>query len=455
MSSRISSVFFTALTSAALLAACDNSSSAVDPEDVDSAEQPLKLTNDGTYNLHLQNAVRFTPLQPGADADRGRRLFGLAPDLDTEDNTEALFEGPSAAFGGVVTSNQRSCFTCHRGLSNQLGMPGLPVSATVPLSDPLFTGIDADAQGDPDGFVNLDEWALFKYRPGRFNFTRPASDPFRRVFFWRKSPVLLNVGLTHGFLHDGRSRAMFETDRGAVFSHTQDSDGRFDDLFTLQDGSDLEAFQFAQLTQPELAALRDPQHPLHQTLIDDPFYTVNVTTKAQKRGKKVFVKQCMSCHNTPNVFNNVSNVAATGNGERLPTSPPMAPSVARTFNVGVSEQNYHNLRFTEDLGNGQFAPIVLPLVKANGTVVQHTVTFDIGLAATTARYEDIGRFKVPQLRGLVNNGPYFHDNSMATIEDVVDYFDSPAYNQSRDGKLYPVHLNAQQKADLVAFLQIL
>src|SRR5262249_35943478 len=160
------------------------------------------------------------------------------------------------------------------------------------------------------------------------------------------------------------------------------------------------------------------------------------------KGRDVFKNACMDCHNTPNVFNNISNVEAVGNGERLENNPPFAPSVARTFNVGVSERNKHNLRFTRDLGGGQFAPIVLPLVPGDGTVTALTVTFDVGLAGTTGRTEDVGRFKVPQLRGLINNAPYFHDNSAATIEEVVDYFNSDAYNHSSDGKLHPIHLNA-------------
>lgn len=456
MNRNIASLALTALLCSTALAACGGSDDVESEiESLGEAEQALQVNSRGTYSLHLNNIVRFPPTQPGADADRGRRLFGLAPDLETEDTTEALFQGPSQAFGGVVASNGRTCFTCHRGLSTLLGLPALPLSSTIPLTDTLFTGLDADAQGDPDGLHNLDQLGLVKYRPGRFNPTRPQSDPFRRVFFWRKSIRLVNNGLQNGFLNDGRMRAMFETDRGAVFSHTQDSDNRFDDLFTVQDGNDLEAFQAAQLSQPELAALRDPQHPLHQTLIDDPFYTVHTTTHAQKKGKLVFIQKCMSCHNMPNVFNNISNAEALGAGEAQPTNPPLGPGVARTFNVGVSERNLHNLRFTEHTGGGQFAPVVIPLVKLNGTVVQHTVTFDIGLAATTGRWEDIGRFKVPQLRNLLQAAPYFHDNSAATIEAVVDYFNSPAYNNSRDGKLYPIHMNAQQRANLIEFLKLL
>ena len=35
-------------------------------------------------------------------------------------------------------------------------------------------------------------------------------------------------------------------------------------------------------------------------------------------------------------------------------------------------------------------------------------------------------------------GPYFHDNSTATLEDVVDYFNSDDYNQSTDGRELPI-----------------
>ena len=53
------------------------------------------------------------------------------------------------------------------------------------------------------------------------------------------------------------------------------------------------------------------------------------------------------------------------------------------------------------------------------------------------------------------NAPYFHDNSAMTLEEVIEYFDSPAYNQSRDGGRYPIHLSHSQKKDLLEFLKIL
>jgi len=39
--------------------------------------------------------------------------------------------------------------------------------------------------------------------------------------------------------------------------------------------------------------------------VNDPFYTVHATTNDEKKGQKVLEKNCMSCHNTPNVFGNM------------------------------------------------------------------------------------------------------------------------------------------------------
>src|SRR5262249_25178969 len=147
---------------------------------------------------------------------------------------------------------------------------------------------------DPDAPFNLDQLGLIKYRPIRFNLTRPESDPYRQAFGWRKSIRLVNLAFAHSFLNDGRGRVMFEVDRGAVMSHTQPSDVRFDDLFTVQNGNDMEAFQFSILSDPALAALLNPSDPNYSTLVNDPFYTVHITTDAQRRGRDVFAKNCMS-----------------------------------------------------------------------------------------------------------------------------------------------------------------
>ncbi len=438
------------------LPACDTG--ADEPSDITELRggkhKPPKF-NTGSYNVHLERSVRFNQIVPGTDPDNGRAVFGSAIDEATEDATLALFEGASMTAGGPIASNGRTCFTCHRGDPLDWGMPAPPFSATIAADNALFTGIEADAQGDPDAMFNLDQLGLFKIRPNRFNPTRAPDDPFLAVFGWRKSPQLTNIGFSHGMLTDLRGRTMFEVARGAVFAHTQMEDARFDDLFSQQAGDDMAAFLFAQVSDPALLALRDPADPMHDTLVDDPFYTVPVSSKAEKKGRKHFKKYCLACHDTPNVFNNLANVEPVGNGDRPTSFPAFGPATGRTFNIGVSEANAHGLRFTHDNGDGTFSPVVLPLAMEDGTLVEFVVDRDMGLAATTGRYDDIGRFKVPPLRNLAAHAPFFHDNSAADIGEVVDFFCSDAYNDSVDGQEFPIHLNNKQRNELIAFLELL
>ena len=407
------------------------------------------------YNIHLENVLRFEPIDPDADPEAGRALFGVHSNMHSGDPSGALFEGFSIAAGREIESNGRTCFTCHRGESVDFGLPKLPLSAGIPSHDPLFTGINADAQGDPDALHNLDMHGLIRIRPNRFNQARSQDDPFRQIFFWRKSPALINVAFSHGLLLEGRGRTMLEANRGAIFSHTQSQDDRFDDLFSGQDARDLLAFQFGLVTDNDLLALLDPSHPMHHELAEDPFATVDIVTPAQVRGREVFVNNCMICHDTPNVFNNRANVAVLGTDGQTPEFPVFAPSVGRSFNIGISERNKHGLRFTRHLGDDDFEPIEIPLANEDGSTQWHTVTFDIGLAATTGRAVDIGRFKVPQLRNIRKLAPYFHDNSASTLEEVVDYFNSDQYENSKDGQHFPIDMTEDERADLLKFLKIL
>jgi cytochrome c peroxidase len=67
-----------------------------------------------------------------------------------------------------------------------------------------------------------------------------------------------------------------------------------------------------------------------------------------------------------------------------------------------------------------------------------------------------GKFKVPTLREVARTAPYMHDGSMATLDDVVDYYDRGGNaNPGLDEDLRPLHLSAEEKRALVAFLRSL
>lgn len=81
---------------------------------------------------------------------------------------------------------------------------------------------------------------------------------------------------------------------------------------------------------------------------------------------------------------------------------------------------------------------------------------DLGRFAVSKREEDRGAFKTPTLRDVANTGPYMHDGSMKTLEEVVQHYDrggikNPWLNQ----QIKPLNLTTQEKSDVVEFLKAL
>lgn len=84
---------------------------------------------------------------------------------------------------------------------------------------------------------------------------------------------------------------------------------------------------------------------------------------------------------------------------------------------------------SKDVGRGEFAPGVIKM--------QHA-------------------FKTPGLREITRRAPFMHDGSLATLEQVIDHYDSGGVDRpSRSDLMRPLGLTAQEKSDLVAFLKTL
>jgi cytochrome c peroxidase len=110
------------------------------------------------------------------------------------------------------------------------------------------------------------------------------------------------------------------------------------------------------------------------------------------QGKAVINGFCTTCHNTPDVGTH---------------------SRPRLFDTGVADASGANPLFTSDF------PIYTFRRKTDG--FQRSVT-DPGLALRTGKFNDLGRFKVPSLRGLGSRAPFFHNGSAKTLTDVVNFY---------------------------------
>lgn len=129
------------------------------------------------------------------------------------------------------------------------------------------------------------------------------------------------------------------------------------------------------------------------------------------QGRPNIAGTCTTCHNSPNVGNH---------------------SVSMPVNIGLTDAN----RRTPDM------PLYTLRCTATGAI---TRTTDPGRALTTGKCADIGKFKVPVLRGLESRSPYFHNGIFDDLNDVVNFY------KQRFG----VRFNPDEQEDLIAFLESL
>lgn len=79
---------------------------------------------------------------------------------------------------------------------------------------------------------------------------------------------------------------------------------------------------------------------------------------------------------------------------------------------------------------------------------------DLGRYVVTKDEADRGAFKTPTIRNVEQTGPYMHDGSQKTLEEVVEWYDKgghPNPNLSKD--IRKLNLTPQEKADLVEFMK--
>lgn len=81
---------------------------------------------------------------------------------------------------------------------------------------------------------------------------------------------------------------------------------------------------------------------------------------------------------------------------------------------------------------------------------------DLGRFKVTKKESDKGAFKTPTLRNIGASGPYFHDGSAKTLEDVVEFYDKGGTkNPNLSNEMKRLLLSVPEKVDLVAFLKSL
>ncbi len=125
----------------------------------------------------------------------------------------------------------------------------------------------------------------------------------------------------------------------------------------------------------------------------------------------------------------------------------------------ASEENGFDIFFSEkgDCIHCHSGPILTDNeFRNNGLDFELT---DLGLGEVTGDPDDDGKFKVPTLRNIEFTAPYMHDGRFATLEEVVEHYnsgvkaDSPNLDPEMEHASEGLNLTEQEKVDLINFLK--
>jgi cytochrome c peroxidase len=354
---------------------------------------------------------------------------------------EKLFLGE---FPGVK-GNGRACATCHVPADAFHLTPAHAedqwqklqrARATNPKADdPLFRSIDAD-DFDQD-FTMLREHALVRViirlprDAGGNKLVWPLDDPGAdEVKLFRATPGVRNVAFTAPYQYDGRFATLQEQAFGALVVHAEiehDPNPNFLD--------DIAAFQKTQFSSARVQALAaalangqpppDPDPPL------DALETL---------GKALFQHHCTVCHGGPTQTTPIPGFELL---QDIFVSRPLPPFAS---DLPFPDAPPLPVRLWAIRVPGQAEPLVLP-------------STDPGKLLISGRAEDFNQFEVRPLFGVGKTAPYFHDNSAATLEDVLLQYQSLFIGVRRiippevPFPFRPEELLPEEIAPLVAYLK--
>ena len=355
-------------------------------------------------------------------------------------------------------ANGRACADCHMATDNFQLAPA-SVEARFQLlqrrrqlnpeaDDPLFRPIDADdfrTNGDSaSDFSNLRQNGLVRITfplPPSIRLIDPATNqPSSEtdVDVWRAVPTVNDVALTGpdegilwprgpnergGYQLDARVGTLQEQALAALTNHAQIQAAPPQQLL-----DDLSSFQRVLFTTERVRALADAVRQGTDPLPDPD----RRLTALELQGKVVFERACAQCHGGPGQ----STPQATLNNPPAPVirfhsissqcPRPVDPGGRFVF-AQCSPQLARNAR-TYAIALSIDTPTPAGVLPA-GTIVRRTSS-DPGRALLTgfvggaAPRDDWEKFDVPGLRGISKTAPYFHNNSAATLEEMLDHYDA-------------------------------
>lgn len=249
---------------------------------------------------------------------------------------------------------------------------------------------------------------------------------------FRNTPTLVNTTNAANWFHDGRiGTSLNDVTRESITEdYSMNMDMRMMQERIKQDSVYLEMFEAAGYGEPSNGSVRKAIPEYLKTLISKnaPFDTGSMS-EAAVRGQALFEGKggCISCHSGPRLTDDAAYNTGVPNNPEI-WSDPMRHMTYAAFAQFMGVENYMNIR--RDVG----AQIIRNPIDRS----------------------DVGTFNTPTLRELTYTAPYMHNGMIATLADVVAFYNAGGGDDAnKDARIKPLDLSADEQADLVAFLEAL
>ena len=263
----------------------------------------------------------------------------------------------------------------------------------------------------------------------------------------RNAPTIYNVAYAQKLFHDGRESTLEQQVWGPLLAHNEMANPSIGHVLEKiqhsPDYKNLFELAFHRPASMETVGMALASYERTLNSADSPFdrwhfgKDADAISPATQRGYQLFTGKaaCSSCHS-------LSEHNALFTDQQL-------------HNTGIGYSQ--SMSKIPETTNVQIAPGIFTKVATAATQsVAETKANDLGQYEITQNPAHRWSYKTPSLRNVGLTAPYIHNGSLAQLRDVVDFYNKGgALNENLDSLIKPLHLNIQEQADLVAFLQAL
>ncbi len=264
----------------------------------------------------------------------------------------------------------------------------------------------------------------------------------------RNSPTLYNVGYAQLLFHDGRESSLEQQVWGPLLAHNEmanpsigyvvdkikqsgDYKGLFEQAFNNK-GPTMETIGQAIASYERSLNSAD-------SAFDRWFYAKGsqAVTEQVKRGFALFTGKaaCSGCHTLDKTSTLFTDQKRHNTGIGYAVSMQKDPEQQKV----------------------QVAPgVFVDVSKQSLTGLNNEKPNDLGYYEISQNAKDRWSYKTPTLRNIALTAPYMHNGSLATLADVVSFYNQGGIaNENLSPLIRPLKLTDAEQADLVAFLKAL